>query len=103
MRKNKIIVLGMGNPLFQDEGLGIHVIKRLMQEFIRDGVELVDGGTDGLALLNAVEATDHLLVVDAVIGDNARAPFANLSVRTCPCRYSVICLPIRPASRRYWR
>ncbi|HPF20825.1 MAG TPA: HyaD/HybD family hydrogenase maturation endopeptidase [Syntrophomonas sp.] len=88
MRKNKIVILGMGNPLFRDEGLGIHLIKRLMQELITDGVELVDGGTDGLALLNVVEATDYLLVVDAVMGDNAPGTVCKLAVQDMPMQVS---------------
>ncbi len=48
MMKNKPVILGLGNPLFQDEGLGIHLIHQLMQEEIDERVELIDGGTDSL-------------------------------------------------------
>ncbi|HNX92932.1 MAG TPA: HyaD/HybD family hydrogenase maturation endopeptidase [Syntrophomonas sp.] len=84
MTKNKIVVLGLGNPLFQDEGLGIHMISQLMQQAINERVELVDGGTDALALLNVVEETDHLLVIDAVDGDHPPGTVRKLSGRDIP-------------------
>lgn len=69
MTKNKPVVLGLGNPLFQDEGLGIHLVHRLMKEEISDRVKLIDGGTDALALLGIVEEAEYLLIIDAVNGD----------------------------------
>lgn len=64
----KPIVLGLGNPLFQDEGLGIHVIHRLMEGELDGRTELIDGGTDGLILLGTVEEARHLIVIDAIDG-----------------------------------
>ncbi|NLV21729.1 MAG: hydrogenase maturation protease [Syntrophomonadaceae bacterium] len=84
MTENKVVVLGLGNPLFQDEGLGIHMINQLMQDTINEQVELVDGGTDALVLLNVVEATDHLLVIDAVDGSFPPGTVRKLSGRDIP-------------------
>lgn len=70
MMKNKPVVLGLGNPLFQDEGLGIHLIHQLMQDSTNEQVEFVDGGTDALALLGVVEEAEHLLIIDALDGDH---------------------------------
>lgn len=84
MKRNKIMVLGLGNPLFQDEGLGIHMIAQLRRDLINEQVELVDGGTDGLTLLNVVEDTDHLLVIDAVDGDDPPGTVRKLSGRDIP-------------------
>jgi len=67
-RNSRPIVMGLGNPLFQDEGLGIHVINQLMAGDLGKWAELIDGGTDGLSLLGAVEATRHLIVIDAIDG-----------------------------------
>lgn len=61
-----ITILGLGNPIRQDEGFGIHVVHRLMQKDEFSEVNLVDGGTDGLALLPLVEEAKYLLVLDAV-------------------------------------
>ncbi len=69
MKRNKTVVMGLGNPLFQDEGLGIHLIHQLMQKDIDDRVELIDGGTDALSLLGVVEEADYLLIIDAIDDD----------------------------------
>jgi len=71
MTKNKPVILGLGNPLFSDEGVGIHLVQGLMWEEISERAEIVDGGTDALYLLGTIEGTDHLLVVDAIDGDGA--------------------------------
>jgi hydrogenase maturation protease len=65
--KRKVTILGVGNLLFRDEGLGIHVIERLEAEFVfPEHVSLADGGTLGLSLLGVVTAADDLIIVDAV-------------------------------------
>ena len=54
--------------MFQDEGLGIHIINRLLELKLDHYVDLIDGGTDGMSLLGPVEAAQQLLVIDAVDG-----------------------------------
>jgi hydrogenase maturation protease len=67
------VVLGLGNLLNRDEGLGVHALRALEQRLGADpGVELVDGGVLGLNLLPLVEACSHLFVLDAV--DAGRRP-----------------------------
>ena len=61
------IVLGLGNILNRDEGMGVYVLGSLEEHLGEvSGLELVDGGVMGLNLLQLVEACDHLLVLDAV-------------------------------------
>jgi len=61
------VVLGLGNPLLGDDGVGIAALERLGREWrVPPGVELVDGGTWGLSLLPTVESTRRLLIVDAI-------------------------------------
>lgn len=67
--KPKPIVLGLGNPLFMDEGLGIHAVKHLFETPITEIAEIVDGGTDGIPLLEYVERAETLIVIDAVDAD----------------------------------
>lgn len=69
MKKSKPVIMGLGNPLFQDEGLGVHCIARLAEDDFHQQADLVDGGTDSLALLGVVEAAEHLLVIDAIAAD----------------------------------
>lgn len=59
-------VLGVGNLLLSDEGVGVHVVKTLMEMPLPPGVEVIDGGVSGLGLLGAFTETDRLIVIDAV-------------------------------------
>ncbi|MEJ2024266.1 MAG: HyaD/HybD family hydrogenase maturation endopeptidase [Deltaproteobacteria bacterium] len=63
----RITVLGVGNILFCDEGLGIRVVEALDSAYtFSPNVKLVDGGVLGLNLLATLTDSDHLIVVDAV-------------------------------------
>jgi len=62
-----MLVLGLGNILLQDEGMGVAVIERLQRRYrVSDEVELLDGGTSGMSLLDDIRSRQHLIVVDAV-------------------------------------
>jgi len=62
-----ILVLGLGNILLQDEGIGVRVIQRLQADYIfPDDVIALDGGTLGLDLLQYIEETPRIVIVDAV-------------------------------------
>ncbi len=63
----RVAVLGVGNILCRDEGIGVRVVERLQQEALPDGVEVIDAGTAGLdALLAIIEQVDKLIVIDAL-------------------------------------
>lgn len=62
-----ILVLGIGNILWADEGFGVRTVERLAADWrFPDTVTLMDGGTQGLYLLPHLEAADALIVVDAI-------------------------------------
>lgn len=62
-----VLVLGMGNILLEDEGLGIHALKLLRQRYrFSPDVEFLDGGTSGMSLVDQISSRRHLLVLDAV-------------------------------------
>lgn len=62
----KTIILGVGNTLLSDEGVGIHVLDALSKtELPREGIDLIDGGTLSFTLAVAIEEADSLIVVDA--------------------------------------
>ncbi len=64
---NRKIVLGLGNTLNKDEGLGVHVLNALEAKLgAVPQLEFVDGGVLGLNLLPWVEGSSHLLILDAV-------------------------------------
>lgn len=63
-----ILVIGLGNPLMGDDGLGLVALERLREEGVPNGVTLADGGTWGLNLLPMIEAAHRVLFIDAVNG-----------------------------------
>jgi hydrogenase maturation protease len=68
----KTLVLGLGNILLGDEGVGVRVVERLLERYhFPEEVLVMDGGTLGLDLLPYVEEASRLVVVDAV---QARKP-----------------------------
>jgi len=67
------LVLGVGNILLQDEGVGVRVVEHLQEQYVfPEEVQVLDGGTMGLDLLHYLEGVERLLVVDAV--DARREP-----------------------------
>ncbi len=60
------LVLGIGNNLLTDEGIGIHVVNYLVEHFADEpGVEFLDGGTLSFTLAEPIAEHDNLIVVDA--------------------------------------
>lgn len=65
--RRQVVVIGLGNPLMGDDGLGLAALERLRAQWrLSRDVELVDGGTWGLTLLPVIEAADRLLLIDAI-------------------------------------
>ena len=62
-----ILLLGIGNTLLSDEGIGIHIVQALLDapEGPRAGVEYLDGGTLSFTLAGPIQDADALIVVDA--------------------------------------
>lgn len=73
------LVLGIGNLLLKDEGVGVHVVQAIEAQVaagdlaLPDGVEVCDGGTLGLDLVDLVENRRKVVVVDALDADAAPA------------------------------
>jgi hydrogenase maturation protease len=61
-----ITLLGLGSLLMQDEGAGVHAVRYIQEHYETPGLEIVDGGTAGLDLLDFIENRNRLIVVDAV-------------------------------------
>jgi hydrogenase maturation protease len=81
MDEDGILVLGIGNLLWADEGFGVRAVQALHQEWrFPQRVTLMDGGTQGLGLLPHVQAASRLIVFDAI---DCGLPPATLKVLTC--------------------
>lgn len=61
------LILGIGNILRKDDGVGIHIINKLNETKLPEGTRLLDGGTAGLDLLTYLEGIDRLIIVDALL------------------------------------
>lgn len=66
---NNILVLGIGNILMNDEGVGIKVIQELENEGGIHGADLMDGGTGGFHLLGYIQSYVSLIIIDASLDD----------------------------------
>jgi hydrogenase maturation protease len=66
---NKLLIMGIGNYLMGDEGIGVHIAERLLKENI-ENVDIVDGGTGGFYLLDYFERYKTVVLVDATLDDN---------------------------------
>ncbi len=63
----KVLILGVGNILLRDEGLGVRVVEKIISEHsLPDDVEVLDGGTLGLTLLPYMEGREAVFIVDAI-------------------------------------
>lgn len=66
--RSPVLVLGLGNPLLRDEGVGAHVISALTEAGAPAGVEFADGGTAGIDLAALISDRTLVIVIDALVG-----------------------------------
>lgn len=67
-----LLVLGIGNVLMGDEGVGVHVVRYLQERELPKGVTCLDGGTGSLTLLDPMQRAERVILVDATV-DGATA------------------------------
>ena len=84
------LVLGLGNTLLGDEGIGVHAVQRLRARYcFPQATQVLDGGTLGLDLLPYVEDADRLVVIDAVQMDAEPGTVVRLEGEEVPAFLSV--------------
>lgn len=86
---SKVTILGVGNELLSDEGVGVHVAKKLMKMKLPAHIEVIEGGTDGFGLLNIITDTDRLIVVDCVKGGSAPGTLYKFDIDDVPATPSM--------------
>jgi hydrogenase maturation protease len=64
--KGKILVVGIGNFLCQDEGIGVHIIQALQNMELPNHIELLDIGTSTMDLISHLEDVEKLIVIDTM-------------------------------------
>jgi hydrogenase maturation protease len=67
----KTLVLGLGNVIMGDEGVGVHIVRALEQCKLPENVECLDGGTGGFILLEPLQNADRVILIDATADENA--------------------------------
>ncbi len=76
-----LLVLGIGNLLMGDEGVGVHVVRRLQQMKLPGEVECLDGGTGGFHLLDAMQQARRIILIDATIDGRPAGTIRRLEPR----------------------
>lgn len=80
MSTKRILVLGVGNILLRDEGVGVRVVERLQAGYhFSSNVSLMDGGILGIKLMEAISSSEFLIVVDAVLNGQPPGTFYRLT------------------------
>jgi hydrogenase maturation protease len=85
----RTVVLGVGNLVMSDEGLGVRCVERLQaNRALPPEVAIIDGGTSTSELLADLENLDLLVIVDAVAGDGAPGSLVRLEGDGIPAAFS---------------
>lgn len=64
----KAVVLGIGNIILTDEGVGVRAVEAFQRRYrLPAGVEAIDGGTSGMELIEGLSGLDHLVVLDTIV------------------------------------
>ena len=66
-KSGSILVMGVGNYLMGDEGIGVHIIQEMAKNKLPEYVDILDGGTGGFLLLNCFEAYSTVIFIDATM------------------------------------
>jgi len=84
MNRKPILILGVGNTIQTDDGIGVHVIEEMRKNPIPRDAELFDGGTLGYDLLGVIEGRKKVIVVDAVKGQQPPGTLYKFSPKDVP-------------------
>ena len=76
-----VLILGIGNLVLNDEGVGIHIIHLLKAIGLPAGVDVLDGGTGGLSLIDTLQEYKHLILIDAALDEYPVGTVRRLSPR----------------------
>lgn len=84
VKGRKILILGVGNLLLSDEGVGVHIARTLMEMDFPSEVRVVEGGTDGFGLMPILLEADRVILVDAVKGGGPPGSVYRFEIEDCP-------------------
>lgn len=87
---NDITVLGIGNTIYSDEGIGVHLlthVEKALKDF--SNVTIIEGATDGMRLLGPIEETNHLIILDAINAGKEPGEVIVLEREEIPAYYGI--------------
>lgn len=86
----RTLILGIGNLLQTDDGVGIHAVRLLQERYAFDGsIQVIDGGTCGLDLLQYLEGLDRLVIVDAAKPNGSPGKITRITGEKVPAYLSI--------------
>ncbi len=88
MIETTVLILGVGNLLKADDGVGVHVVRELQQRRLPESVEVVDGGTSGAELIVFLEGKRKVIIVDAMRADAPAGSIFRVPLESLSPRYS---------------
>ena len=66
----RTLILGLGNTIMGDEGIGVHVVREIEKRQLPARIECLDGGTGGFVLLEPLQLASHIVMIDATADGN---------------------------------
>ncbi|EKT53469.1 HyaD/HybD family hydrogenase maturation endopeptidase [Providencia sneebia] len=85
----RILVLGVGNILLSDEGIGVRIVEALEKRYqLPECVEVLDGGTAGMELIGAMADRDHLIIADVVLSSQPAGTILILKDHEVPALFT---------------
>lgn len=85
-----VVILGVGNLLLGDEGVGVHAAWRLCSMSLHPDIRIVEGGTEGFGLLDVISGAERLIIIDCVKGGGNGGEIYRFSIddaMCCPDRF----------------
>lgn len=70
IKAKKTLILGLGNILLQDEGIGVHTLNKMNEMKWPEHIDLLDGGTGGFVLLSLFQDYNTIVIIDAALSDD---------------------------------
>lgn len=81
----RVVVLGVGNLLLSDEGIGVHAVNALIEGYdLPAEVSVIDGGTSGMDCLDQIAEVDHLIIADCMRSKKPPGTITRLSGEQIP-------------------
>jgi hydrogenase maturation protease len=79
----KTLILGVGNLLWGDEGIGVHAARELLEEELPEGTKVLDVGTSILDTLTELEKSERVIVLDAIKAEGIPGTVYRLDIDCC--------------------